>query len=71
MLTYQQIQTKLISIAANAAATQEEAIKLMKELEQFSAPDPSKGKHKAGPLSREEVSKILGNRLRKIGQQKQ
>ncbi|MVT11340.1 hypothetical protein [Chitinophaga tropicalis] len=59
------IQQRLTILSATITAAQEEATKLMKELEQVSAPLPERGCKKT-PLSKEQVSKVLANRLRSI-----
>lgn len=69
MATYDQLKNRLTVLGAMAAGVHEEAIRLMKELEQFSAPLPTRGKKK-NPLSQEEVNKVLAKRLRQINQTK-
>jgi hypothetical protein len=66
MQTYDQLKNKLTVLCAMAAGVQEEAIRIMKELEQFSAPVPTRGKKTKGLLSQEEISKILAKRISKI-----
>lgn len=65
-LTIQQIRDRLTILSVQITGAQEEAIKLMKELELISAPLPSRGSKKKSPLSQEQVSKFLANRLKKI-----
>lgn len=65
MMTQEEIQARLSAICTMVACAQEDTIRLMKALEQFSVPGPSKGKRK-DPLSQEEINKILANRLRTI-----
>jgi hypothetical protein len=66
MLTNEQIQDKLNNICVQAIVLHEEATKLMKELGQVSGPLPSRGRKKKGPMSQEQINKILANRMRSI-----
>lgn len=65
MHAHDQLKNRLTVLCAMAASVQEEAIRIMKELEQISAPLPTRGRNK-NPLSQEEISKLLAKRLQRI-----
>ncbi|WPV66322.1 hypothetical protein [Chitinophaga sp. LS1] len=65
---FSQLETRIKNLNAYLLVVQEEAKRLMKEVEQLSASLPSRGrkKGKPGPLSETEIARFKANRLRQI-----
>jgi hypothetical protein len=59
------LRDRIISMQIWLTGVQEEATRIMKSLEQFSAPGPSKGKEEDSILQ-EKIDMMNANRLRKI-----
>ncbi len=66
MSNLQQLIERIKQIGALGAYVHEESTKLMKELEQFSAPLPERGSKKKGNLTNAEIGKYIANRLKQI-----